>query len=227
MQNFRRFYLNNIDEDNIKIPKPLEHRIFNVLRFKEGDYFELCDGLGNVFTVLIDKNKFKITEKKFYKEAKINIDIAVSLFKPDRYKIMVEKASELGVNKLLPFISEYTKVYINNKNFLEKLSIVSSEALSQCKTAYILNIDKVKKIQELDLGTYDKVMIFHPGGEKINTIELNNIKNILLVFGPEGGFSETDLKTLNYNTYNLTNNLLRTETAVIYAVSVVDNLLRC
>jgi len=225
MATYRRFYFENINIDNIKINKKLEHRLFKVLRLKEQDIIELCDGNGNVFTVSLNKDSFTLINKEHILKPLYNITVAASLINIDRFKIIVEKLTELGVNKLIPIISEHTKVFLNTKNLKEKLKTVSEEALSQCKTAYTLNIEDTKNIKELNLLNYDKVLVFHPDpcGKNISSIDIKQYKNILLVFGPEGGFSNSDLKILNYPTYNLTNNLLRAETAVIYAASIIDH----
>lgn len=217
----RRFFFENIKRD-LELDKNLKHRLFKVLRIKEGETFELTDGKGSVFTFIVRKNSFDLINEKIEEKNNFKITVAVSLFRLERFKIMVEKAQELGVNKIIPFISEYTKPFSCFDKLKTKFQVIADEAMSQCRTSYRLNVSDVQNISNLKFDDFDKVMLFHPGGKNLCFNEFRNFKNICLVFGPEGGFSKNDLSYLNFETYNLTKQLLRSETSVIYALSVLN-----
>lgn len=221
-KNLRRFFLENLSQNSL-LDKKLIKRLFLVLRFKAGDSFEITDGIGNVYVCCVNNNNINIISSYFTNPNEFKITVAVSLFRLERFKIMVEKCVELGVCSIIPFISEHTKDFnpLSFNKLKAKWQTIADEALSQCKKTYRLKVNDIVNIKDLNTSNYDKVFLFHPQGKNLNISDAK-YNNNLLIFGPEGGFSQNDLSLFKTATYNLTDTLLRTETAVIYAVSALN-----
>jgi 16S rRNA (uracil1498-N3)-methyltransferase len=139
---------------------------------------------------------------------------------------VVEKATECGVNEIIPLVLD--KCIKRDVN-LERLINISRSAAKQCGRSVIPNIPKPDNLKEL-LNTYTNISIFvcHNSGEDgIDVVPklLINQSSILLIVGPEGDFSKEEiniLKDRNANFINLGNRRLRSETAVIATLSQIN-----
>jgi 16S rRNA (uracil1498-N3)-methyltransferase len=223
----RQFFLENISDlnksDLIKVDKALEKRIFKVLRFKNGENLNFINGKGLLIYGKIKDSKIFVIDKKTFKQKDFKINLFVSLIRKERFDTMVEKATELGADTITPFFSRYTRPFKKDDKYLKRWQKISNEALSQCKRVFKCNVLDFKNLDEIIKEKRDGIDIFfHPGEEKFNF----NIKKDLNIFiGPEGGFSEEEFKKMkdfNFKAYKMTDNILRTETAVFYALSIVS-----
>ncbi len=139
---------------------------------------------------------------------------------------VVEKATECGVNEIIPLVLD--KCIKRNVN-LERLIRISRSSAKQCGRSVILNIPKPNNLKDL-LNKYTNISIFvcHDSGEDgIDIVPkiLKNQSNILLLVGPEGDFSKNEINFLNDQDakfINLGNRRVRSETAVIAALSQIN-----
>ena len=163
-----------------------------------------------------------------YKENEKKIWLAFAPIKQNPLNFMIQKATELGVQKLIPLICERSIVKNINTTRIKKIIIESSEQSNR------LSIPEIKKIESLK----NFLKIFPKNGYiifcDINTHE-KNLKEILkkkiegpicILVGPEGDFSETERQLIiNLNQaypLSLASNILRAETAAIAAITIVN-----
>lgn len=221
----RQFFLENISDlnkgDLIKVDKALEKRLFKVLRFKDDDFLSFIDGKGLLLEAKIKDDKIFVTDRKIFNNKKQKINLFVSIIRKERFDTMVEKATELGADTITPFFSERTRPFRKDDKYLKRWQKISDGALSQCKRFFRCKILDFKNLEDLIKEKREGVAVFfHPEEEKFNF----NIKKDLNIFiGPEGGFSEEEVKRMkdfNFKAYKMTDNILRTETAVCYALSL-------
>ena len=213
--------------------------IVNVMRLKEGisiivnnntEYDFLCK------IIKIDKKQIElvvISKKQNEKEANVNVTLCQALVKAEKTELITQKIVELGLNKLIPFTSELTVVKDNTQK-LERLNKISEQASSQCgrsKTLQIEPITTLKKLPQL-LKEYDLVLLAYEKTTEPLKQAFNldiNLKNVALIVGSEGGFSENEVKYLqnelkNLKVVSLGNRILRAETAgiVLSAITMYE-----
>ena len=137
---------------------------------------------------------------------------------------MIQKATELGVTKFLPIIFDRTVVRKINKKRLEKIVIEASEQSNR------INVPIIEESQNLNdfLKTYSMNLIFtdlNSNNSKIEKLKLTD-KPVCIIIGPEGDFSESERqKILNFKgvqPIKISENILRSETAVISAISIIN-----
>ena len=137
---------------------------------------------------------------------------------------MIQKATELGVTKFLPIIFNRTVVRKINKERLEKIVIEASEQSNR------LNVPLIEKAQNLKnflkLNSMDLIFTdLNSDNKKIDKSKLTN-KPICIIIGPEGDFSETEREEIlsfkNVQALKINENILRSETAVISAISILN-----
>ena len=137
---------------------------------------------------------------------------------------MIQKATELGITKFLPIIFDRTVVRKINKDRLKRIVIEASEQSNRISVPIIedtQNLDNFLKNNSMNLIFTD----LNSNNKKIDTSKLSN-KPTCIIVGPEGDFSEIERqKILNFKkvqALNINNNILRSETAVISTISIVN-----
>ena len=168
--------------------------------------------------------QFKIIKQIRSKESSKEIWLAFSPIKSNYQNFMIQKATELGVTKFLPIIFNRTIVRKINKERLEKIVIEASEQSNR------LNVPLIEKAQNLKnflkLNSMDLIFTdLNSDNKKIDKSKLTN-KPICIIIGPEGDFSETEREEIlsfkNVQALKINENILRSETAVISAISILN-----
>lgn len=199
------------------------HHSVHVMRKKVGDTIYITNGKGFLFSGIIDNVQnevltIKITEQKMFDNKLSNITICVPILKnPDRFKFLLEKCTELGITKFTLFNSARSIVKVRNTERWNK-TLVS--AMKQSLRTYLPSISLMEDINNLFNLSGDKI-VFDQKGEKIFSRDLINHREFLLIFGPEGGLTNEEL-SLTTNIYKISDNRLRTETAIIKCASLVS-----
>ena len=237
----RRFYVDkqlNVNDYIIFDGEDYNH-IMNVLRFKINDELIVCNGDGfDYYTKLIEISKksckFVVLSNKINEsETKSQVDVFQALVKGEKFELISQKLTELGVNALIPFLSEFVQVKENTTrlNRLEKISI---EAVKQCGRNRPLKISNILSFAQMleKLQEYDLVIFAYEKSEKeLNYDEIKNYygKKVAIVVGSEGGFSSQEeekiIQIKNTKEISLGKRILRAETANICLTSVVMCLL--
>ena len=229
MSNIRLFFSNTLSANMTdKLDKPQSHYLTKVMRIKRNDFFSLFNSYGEweakVLEILKGIVQFKIIKQIRSKESSKEIWLAFSPIKSSYQNFMIQKATELGVTKFLPIIFNRTIVRKINKERLEKIVIEASEQSNR------LNVPLIEKAQNLKnfLKSNSMDLIFtdlNSDNKKIDKSKLTN-KPICIIIGPEGDFSETERKEIlsfkNVQALKINENILRSETAVISAISIIN-----
>jgi 16S rRNA (uracil1498-N3)-methyltransferase len=198
------------------------------MRVKENEVFSLFNKSGEweVKILKISKSivEFQTTKQLRQKENNKELWLAFSPIKSNYQSFMIQKATELGVTKFLPIIFDRTVVRKINKERLEKIVIEASEQSNR------INVPAIEDAQ--NLGSFLKTnlmdLIFtdlNSDNQKIDKSKLTETP-VCIIIGPEGDFSETEREEiLNFKgvqPIKINENILRSETAVISAISIVN-----
>ena len=229
MSNIRLFFSNTLSAKMTdKLDKPQSHYLVKVMRVKKNEFFSLFNSYGEweakVLGILNGIVQFKIIKQIRNKESSKEIWLAFSPIKSNYQNFMIQKATELGVTKFLPIIFNRTIVRKINKERLEKIVIEASEQSNR------LNVPLIEKAQNLKnflkLNSMDLIFTdLNSDNKKIDKSKLTN-KPICIIIGPEGDFSETEREEIlsfkNVQALKINENILRSETAVISAISILN-----
>ena len=229
MSNIRLFFSKKLSTDlTDKLDKPQSHYLTKVMRVKENEPFSLFNSNGEWEAKVLSISKsiieFKITKQVRQKEIIKELWLAFSPIKSNYQNFMMQKATELGVTKFLPIIFDRTIVRKINKERLEKIVIEASEQSNR------INVPTVEESQSLnDFFKSNSVdLIFtdlNSNNSKIDKSKLTD-RPVCIVIGPEGDFSEAERgKILSYSgvqAIKINENILRSETAVISAISIIN-----
>ena len=229
MSNIRLFFSNTLSAKMTdKLDKPQSHYLVKVMRVKKNEFFSLFNSYGEweakVLEIFKGIVQFKIIKQIRSKESSKEIWLAFSPIKSNYQNFMIQKATELGVTKFLPIIFNRTIVRKINKERLEKIVIEASEQSNR------LNVPLIEKAQNLKnflkLNSMDLIFTdLNSDNKKIDKSKLTN-KPICIIIGPEGDFSETEREEIlsfkNVQALKINENILRSETAVISAISIIN-----
>ena len=229
MSNIRLFFSAALSSEMIeKLDKSQSHYLTKVMRVKENEVFSLFNKNGEWEAKIlgISKNvvEFKTTKQLRQKENAKELWLAFSPIKSNYQNFMIQKATELGVTKFLPIIFDRTVVRKINKERLEKIIIEASEQSNR------INVPTIEDAQNLKSFLKNNLMdlIFtdlNSDNQKIDKSKLTN-KPVCIIIGPEGDFSEIEREEIldfkGVQPVKINENILRSETAVISAISIVN-----
>ena len=229
MSNIRLFFSSVLSTDmSDKLDKSQSHYLSKVMRVKENEVFSLFNSEGEWEAKIsrISKSiiEFKITKQLRQKENIKELWLAFSPIKSNFQNFMIQKATELGVTRFLPIIFDHTVVRKINKERLEKIVIEASEQSNR------INVPIVEESQNLNnfLKTTSIDLIFTDLNSNNNKIDKSKLTDrpACIIIGPEGDFSEAEReKILSFKgvqPIKINENILRSETAVISAISIVN-----
>jgi len=198
------------------------------MRIKENEVFSLFNSSGEWEAKILGISKsiieFNVTKQLRQKENTKELWLAFSPIKSNYFNFMMQKATELGVTKFLPIIFDRTIVRKINKERLEKVII---EAAEQSNRIQVPNIEDSQNLNNF-LDKNDVNLIFTDLNSNNNKVDLKKLSNkpTCIVVGPEGDFSESERQEiLSYKSVQaikINENILRSETAVISAISIVN-----
>ena len=231
MSNIRLYYPNSIVENTTSLlSKEHTHYVANVMRLKRGSNINFFNKEGEWVSEIVFLEKDRI-EVKFLNRVKKSVqtssmELAICLVKKNPMEIILQKATELGVVKITPIISERTEVKELNLERAKKIVIEATEQSNQLSPPEISKITKLKDFIN-NLNETSKLFFADINSKerlKKEDIKGDNLKTILI--GPEGDFTPNERKMIleNKNTisFSLSKNILKTETATISALSLVS-----
>ena len=228
MSNIRLFYSKSLSLNlTDKLDKSQSHYVSKVMRLKEKEVFSLFNISGEWEAKILNITKsiveFNVTKQLRQKENTKDLWLAFSPIKSNYFNFMIQKATELGVTKFLPIIFERTIVRKINKERLEKIIIEAAEQSNR------LNVPVIEQPQTLEsFLENDMDLIFTDLNTSNNKIDLNQMTSnpTCVIIGPEGDFSEQErqeiLEFKGVQPIKINENILRSETAVISAISIIN-----
>ena len=228
MSNIRLYFSKSLSNNLIDtLDKSQSHYVNKVMRVKENEIFSLFNSSGEWEAKILKISKgiveFNITKQLRQKENSKELWLAFSPIKSNYFNFMIQKATELGVTKFIPIIFDRTIVRIINKERLEKVII---EAAEQSNRINVPDIEDPKSLDDF-LNNNKVDLIFTDLNSENTKIDLKMVtdKPTCVIIGPEGDFSEEErakiLKFSGVQPLKINENILRSETAVISAISII------
>lgn len=195
-----------------------------VLRLAIGDPISLLNGKGTiancVITEFTKKHLSVVVHKTETQKITKELSLAVGILdNKDRFEFLIEKATELGVRDFYPLKTAYSAK--ESRLNLTRLELKMISALKQSGNPFVMNIHPPKTIEELLSLEFDSIIAADISGSLF--APQNDSINQLIIIGPEGGLSQTELQLLQLDSrvqlLQLPTNRLRAETAAIAVVS--------
>ena len=229
MSIIRLYHPENILENSTSLlSKEHTHYLVNVMRAKRGGNVNFFNKNGEWLSEIVFLEKDRV-EVKFLSKIKENtnthnVELAICLVKKNAMEIILQKATELGIKKIIPIISERTEVKEINFERANKIVIEATEQSNQLEPPQISEILNLK-----DFLNINRNKIFFADINSDYSLEKKDFKEgetVTVLVGPEGDFSPAERELiLNGSTtvpFSLSKNILRTDTAVISAISLVN-----
>ena len=234
----RRFYSppENSKENKISLNLDETRHLRDVLRLREGEKVHVFDGGGKEFlceieTIEKQRTLLKIIDQVPPKspESNLNLTLAIALLKGEKFDLVVQKACELGVSKIIPLNSKRADVRLKDvkeaAKKLERWQKIALEAAKQCGRAKLMSIempmDFAEFIQTAD-GT--KILFAEKAGISFSSLESSN--SMTAVVGSEGGWEDAEIELASakgFQIITLGGRILRAETAAITVSALLQN----
>ena len=200
-----------------------------VLRMQENQRVDITNGLGYLFEATIQnahkKNTLvQIHSEKFIAAQTQKITLGIGLLKNlTRLEWLLEKATEMGVYEIIPLLCEHT---LFEKFKLERFQNIIQSAMIQSQQVWLPVLGTPVKYKEAiqNQKQTQKLIAHCEAGEKLNIKKIEAASDCLLLIGPEGDFSQAEIELAtahHYQAIQLGPTRLRTETAALFALSVL------
>lgn len=238
-----RFFIdkNDISSNSVTITGEDAKHIIKVLRMREGENITLCDGDGYDYDAEIvstDKASLDVkilSKKKNDTEPEIEITLFQGLPKSGKMEYIIQKCTELGINKIIPCIMERCVVKLNSKDDIKKKTqryqSIALAAAKQSERGIIPTICDAVTFDEAikSFDDYDFCFIPYENEDGLTLKDIlknaNSPKSIAFIIGPEGGISDREIEAIkekNIPTVTLGRRILRTETASTAVLSMIN-----
>lgn len=225
------FYCENLDTDSALLNEEESKHAVQVLRLAVGSRVEVIDGKGTFCYAVIKvahhkKCELQIVERiQNFQNRNYQLHIAIAPTKQmERFEWFLEKAVELGINEITPLICKNS---VRSNMRMDRLEKIILSAVKQSKQAYLPILNSVIDFEQFlkENRDADKVIAYcETGKEDSLQLLISKNKSVVVLIGPEGDFTPTEVElaiSLNYIPVSLGETRLRTETAGVYACSVL------
>ena len=235
----KRYFIvspNNITQNSFFLDGSEAHHAINVIRVSINQKIFLIDKKGILYTGVIKKidnsliQGLILSTDENYNESKIKIELGISLLKGSKIDFVVEKCTELGVNSITPLITDHC---IGKKVNVNRLIKKAEVAIKQCGRAFLPKINEAITLDNWlnQLDTSKIIVLDQSDSNNLlkNILLKNKNQDVILVVGPEGGFSEKELMNFRDRKVkfgNLGSRRLKAETAAIVSTGLVDHFLK-
>lgn len=209
------------------------HHLFDVLRIQKKEVVKVVNKEGQAFLARpLEKPYLYIFDKIEVENELRHTTLCVALIKQDKFELILQKACELGVTKIVPFESRFTIVRMDEDKKAKRMKRwekIIFDACKQCNRNDLVQIEPIQSVETL-----------HNYQEKCNLVlyEKKNVRSlsmpealkqypesVSIVVGPEGGFDINEIEILeddHFQLVTLGSRILRAETACFYALSCID-----
>ena len=229
----RRFYAppSAFTQNTVTLADDEARHLRDVLRLKPGDEVYIFDGFGHEFRSTVSNVKRDMAEVRIEAEvdpakpeSQLQLNLGVALLKGDKFDLVVQKATELGVTKLSPLITRYADIHLRDASDATKRVTrwqrIALEAAKQSGRAFVPEISLPVTFEKLEVEGV-AVMFSERDGERIESLPEAN--SITALVGSEGGWADEELdaaQARGFHVVTLAGRVLRAETAAI-AVTVL------
>ena len=239
-----RFYAapDEFDGGTVNLSQEETHHLVDVLRAKTGDHVYVFDGCGREYRVRFSAEKRKqavldvVDELSDAVESSLSLTLGQALAKGEKFDLIVQKATELGVTRIVPLLTEFADVKLTAAQAdkrLDRWRRISLEALKQCGRRRLVEISSLASLGEF-LSPYgspaESVLVFsEKGGAAVSDsfARPRDKSSVGVLVGPEGGWSDRELGLLREGGCSFVSfgpRILRTETAAIVAVAIIQHV---
>ena len=232
MSNIRLFFKESLSLNlNSVLDRPQSHYLLKVMRINIGENFSLFNQRGEWEAKVYNINKgtveFTIMKKLRSSNNEKEIWLAFAPIKLNYLNLMIQKATEIGVTRFIPILTERTIVRKLNEKRINKIIIEASEQSNRLK---VPPLDKLTKLDTFLKSNQNTNIIFGDLNTGNKKIDLKSRDPLCILIGPEGDFSIKErkniLKLKNIIPLKINDNILRSETAAISMISIISfNLL--
>lgn len=233
----RRFYAppDRIEGNSARLDEDETRHLRDVLRLKTGDAVNIFDGEGREFSAVIEsigKRESKLTSvaetTPTAPESPLDLTIGASLLKGDKFDLTVQKAVELGVNRLIPMRTGRTDVKVRDASArIERWRRIALEATKQCGRAKLMAVEALDEfknvVEKANTSDFQPVLFSERDGSKFESIAS---KKLWVFFGPEGGWDDEELelaKNSGIKTVTFGGRILRAETAAVSIAAILQH----
>jgi 16S rRNA (uracil1498-N3)-methyltransferase len=249
----RRFYAppEDINGPIVILPTQETHHLMHVLRMTPGDEAFVFDGDGNEYRCTFrrvedNRAELEITDSLTdVVESLVDLTLAPALAKGDKFDFIVQKATELGVNRITPLMTRYADVRLDENQKVsrtERWRRISLESMKQCGRRRLVQITEPLSIYQfmslIERSTKsgavrpDQTLLLFSerGGVGVTEAlrEASIARSVVALVGPEGGWSDDELEALNdygCKPVTLGPRIIRTETAALVAITLIQHAL--
>ena len=236
-----RFYVPQprVEQGTLKVEGEEVKHIRKVLRLKEGDEITVFDGLGKELKgTIVEEGLSSVAIRIEHvissrKDSPLEVTLAQSLLKGEKMDYLIQKATELGVQDIIPFISSRSVPFLEKSKRLRRhhrWARIAVEASKQCGRAIIPKIEPVQDFSEMLRAAAPntlRLILWEKEGMKLKEIlgRSKERQEIFFVVGPEGGFSQREIeegKKAGFIPVTLGERILRAETASLCFLSILQ-----
>ena len=243
----RRFYAAPvaIGESIIQLSSEESHHLARVLRLRTGDEAFAFDGCGHeyrcrVAVVHAQQAQLEIVERLTNEvESSLDLTLGQALAKGEKFDLIVQKATELGVRAIAPLVTANADVKLSDERAekrAERWRRISLEALKQSGGRRLLDIRQPATLGDFIAAIAPNeeaaaLLVFSErGGAAVSDVlrEMGHTQRVIALVGPEGGWADSELDLLaerGARMITLGPRILRTETAAIVAVTLIQHRL--
>lgn len=215
----------NIGE-HINLDKDTLFHIQKVLRKTDGYLFRIVDSTHTVYLVELSGNSAVVKDRlDENRETGIEITAIIALIKNDHFELCLQKLTELGVTRFVPYEAERSVVKGSSRNKEDRYQKIVREASEQCLRNIIPEVCKPIGLKEIDKYRSELNLLPYEKEDAGIFEDLNSASSITFIIGPEGGFTEnevTRLKEMGFKSISLGRRILRAETAAICMASLIS-----
>lgn len=223
-------------EQIVNLSKEAAGHLIRVLRFQVGDEFIVFNGKEGEFrATIIELNKSMVKVKlgefdAVSRESALRIILAQAVLRSEKMDFVLQKAVELGVTHFIPLITAHSTLKLAPERWQKRSLHWQGVMLSACEQSGRTRLPKLENPMTFDVATTmikaDQRIILQPC-TKQNINALASCQSVALLVGPEGGWSETELKcarVADYSAVHVGPRVLRAETASLAAISILQSL---
>ncbi len=247
----RRLFTKEKISDTLTLVGTDAHHVGYALRGRVGDKYTVVDDYGTVAIMEatafredeVDLRLVEYADGSAATESPINIALAACLIKGEKFEFVVQKAVELGVNRLIPLVSDNTVVKLDDKKAAarrERWQKIADEAAKQCGRTRLMVVEDVKPLKkwlasdgkaELDNGTVGVFAYENEANLSIGRFltkklrEENSLEKFMALVGPEGGFTQAEAQAAveaGFNSVTMGPRIFRAETAALTVAAIIQ-----
>jgi len=223
-------------ETTLRLSSGAARHVSQALRMKAGQPLTLFDGRGGEFAAIIDsvsRTAVQVTtgaHQDIERESPLDITLWHGLCRAERMDTVVQKATELGVTRIQPMLTERSLIKLDSKRAIKKTQHwhnIAISACEQCGRNRIPTICAPARFADLlsTVTDYPAALLLHPSGETGLATAATGCMAPLLCTGPEGGFSDSEVAAAvdaGFRAVTLGPRIFRTETAPLAALAVMQ-----